>query len=142
MSIKLIDALSVVILIMGWWVAFSVYPLLPERIPVHFGFKGEADRWGGRWMIFLLPLAGAAIFALNYWIFEYLSPGSPRPIPPEMMIPLHLLLLVISVMFTYITWRTSEIAFGRARGLGVWFFMILIAILSTCGWMWALARGH
>ena len=143
MSVNLIDALSVVVLILGWRLALSVYPRLPERVPVHFGLRGEADRWGGRWMIFMIPLVSTAIVALDYWIFEYVSPGSPRPIPPEMRTPLHLLLLELSVIFTYITWRMSEVAFGRARGLGGWFLPVaLIAVFATCGWMLVLGRGH
>jgi hypothetical protein len=143
MNVNLIDALSVVVLILGWWIALGVYPRLPERVPVHFGLKGEADRWGGRWMIFLIPLVSTAMIALNYWIFEYVSPGSPKPIPPEMRTPLRLLLLELSVIFTYITWRMSEVAFGRARGLGGWFLpAALIAVFATCGWMFVLGRGH
>ena len=143
MSVNLIDALSAVSLILGWSLALSVYPRLPERVPVHFGLRGEADRWGGRWMIFMIPLVSTAIVAIDYWIFEYVSPGSPRPIPPEMSTPLHLLLLELSVIFTYITWRMSEVAFGRARGLGGWFLPVaLIAVFATCGWMLVLGRGH
>jgi uncharacterized membrane protein len=143
MSVKIIDALSIVFLILGWWIALSVYPRLPEKVPVHFGVTGEADRWGGRWMIFLMPLIGVAIFALDYWVFEFVSPESPRPIPSEMRTPLHLLLLQLSVIFTYITWRMSEVAFGRARGLGGWFLpSTLIAILATCGWIWMLGRRY
>ncbi|HEU0184423.1 MAG TPA: DUF1648 domain-containing protein [Blastocatellia bacterium] len=142
MSIKLIDALTAVVLIVGWWIAFSVYPRLPEKVPVRFGVTGEADSWGGRWAIFLAPLIGTVVIALNYWIFEYLSPGSPRPIPMEMMTPLRLLLLEVSLMCAYITWRMSEVAFGRARGLGVWFPVTLIAVFATCGWMLVLGRGH
>jgi uncharacterized protein DUF1648 len=142
-NVNLIDALSVVVLILGWALALSVYPRLPERVPVHFGLRGEADRWGGRWMIFLIPIVSTSIVALDYWIFEYVSPGSPRPIPPETRTPLHLLLLELSVIFTYITWRMSEVAFGRARGLGGWFLPVaLIAVFATCGWMLVLGRGH
>jgi Domain of unknown function (DUF1648) len=143
MSVNVIDSLSVVVLILGWWIALSVYPRLPERVPVHFGLTGEADRWGGRWMIFLIPLVSTVIFALDYWIFEYASPISPKPIPPEMRTPLHLLLLELSVIFAYITWRMSKVAFGRARGLGGWFLpAALIAVFGACGWMWVLGRGH
>jgi Protein of unknown function (DUF1648) len=143
MNVNLIDALSVVFLILGWWIALSVYPRLPEKVPVHFGLTGEAERWGGRWMILLVPLVGTVVLALNYWMFEYLSPGSPKPIPPQMRTPLHLLFLELSVMFTYITWRMSEVAFGRAKGLGGWFLPVtLIAVLATCGWMLALGRGR
>ena len=141
--IILMDSLSVVVLILGWWIALSVYPRLPERIPVHFGFTGEADRWGSRWTIFLMPLVNAVIIALYFWIFEYVSPGSSKPIPPEVKAPLHLLGLELSVIFAYITWRTSEVAFGRARGLGAWFLpATLLAVFATGGWIWVLARGN
>jgi hypothetical protein len=143
MSVILIDALSVVVLILGWWIAFSVYPSLPEKVPVHFGLTGKADKWGARWMIFLMPFVSTVIFALDYWIFEYAALGSPKPIPPEMRTPLHLLLLELSVVFTFITWRMSEVAFGRARGLSGWFLPVtLIAVFATCGWMFVLGRGH
>jgi hypothetical protein len=143
MGVNLIDSLSVVVLILGWWIALSVYPRLPERVPVHFGLTGEADRWGGRWMIFLIPLVSTALVSLDYWLFEYASPRSDKPIPLEMRTPLHLLLLELSVIFTYITWRISEVAFGRARGIGGWFLPVaLIAVFATCGWMWMLGLGH
>lgn len=139
----LIDSLSIVVLLLGWWIALNVYPRLPERIPVHFGLTGEADRWGSRWMIFLMPAIGAMVLTLDYWIFEYLSPRGTKPIPAEVKTPLHLLLLQLSVIFTYITWRMSEVAFGRARGLGGWFLPVtLLVILGTCVWMWVLERGH
>jgi hypothetical protein len=138
----LIDSLAIVVLIMAWWVAISVYPRLPEKVPVHFGLTGEADRWGGRWMIFMMPLISTVIFALDYWLFEYISPVSRKPIPLQMRTPLHLLLLELSVIFTFITWRMSEVSFGRARGIGGWFLpMTLAAVLATCGWMWFLGRG-
>jgi len=44
MSVNVIDSLSVVFLILGWRLALSVYPRLPEQVPVHFGLKDEADR--------------------------------------------------------------------------------------------------
>jgi hypothetical protein len=84
-----------------------------------------------------------AILTLDYWIFEYAYPRSSKPIPPEIRTPLHMLLLELSVIFTYITWRMSDVAFGRARGLGGWFLPVtLIAIFATCGWMLVLGRGH
>lgn len=141
--IILIDSLAIVVLIICWWIAFSVYPRLPERIPIHFGITGEADGWGARWMIFLMPLIGTLILSLNNWVFKYGSLGSDRPIPPDMKAPVHLLLLELIVMFTYITWRMSEVAFGRARGLGVWFLPVtLLVIFATVGWMWLVGRGH
>lgn len=141
--IILIDSLAVIILILGWWSAFSSYPRLPDKIPVHFGITGQADGWGGRWMIFLLPVIGAVIFIFNFWLFNYGAEMGGRPIPPAARPAMHVLLLELSVIFTYITWRMSENAFGRARGLGVWFLPVtLLAIFATCGWIILVARGN
>jgi hypothetical protein len=139
----LIDSFAVVILMLGWWIAFSAYPRLPERIPTHFGVSGEADKWGGRWMIFLTPLICTMIFTLDYWLFDHVAVGGVRANSPAMKTPLHLLLLELNLVFTYITWRTSEVAFERARGLGVWFLPVtFLVVFATCGWMWFLGRGH
>src|SRR5262245_64460720 len=99
MGVNLIDSLSVVVLILGWWIALSVYPRLTERVPVHFGLTGEADRWGGRGMIFLTPMVSSVILALNYWIGEFAAPRSLTPIPPELRAPMHMIRLVRTVCF-------------------------------------------
>src|SRR5215471_13725093 len=109
-----INALTVVVLILSWWIALNAYPNLPERIPRHFGITGEVNAWGGRWMIFLMPLIGTVIFAVNYWRLDRVAIEGVNPAPQAMQAPLRLLLLEMSVGFAYITWRTSEVAFGRA----------------------------
>jgi hypothetical protein len=116
---------------------------LPETIPIHFGFSGEADSWGRRWMIFLLPVIATFILAIEYLAFNYGVIRANRPVPESAKVPMHLLMLELSAIFTYITWRTTEVAFGRARGLGVWFLpVMLFVVLSTCGWMWLAGRGN
>src|SRR5262245_19577295 len=122
----LFDSLSIVFLILSWWIAISSYPRLPEAIPVHFGIKGEPDRWGGRWMIFLLPAFQSMIFAMQYLIFNYVDIGASKPTPEAMKPPLHLLMVELQVLFAYLTWRTSEIAFERAKGLGSLFLPVIL----------------
>ncbi|MDX2041050.1 MAG: DUF1648 domain-containing protein [Acidobacteriota bacterium] len=139
--IVLIDSLAIVCLILAWWVALGSYPRLPERIPVHFGFSGEADSWGGRWMIFLMPAVATLIVALDWFIFSQLK-DSPK-MPAAMELPLHLLMLELSALFAYITWRMSEIAFERAKGLGVWFLpVVLLGIMGTSAWMIVAGKSH
>jgi len=139
--IVLIDSLAIVCLILAWWVAISSYPRLPERIPVHFGLSGEADSWGGRWMIFLMPVIATLIAGLDWFIFSQLR-DSPK-MPAVMELPLHLLMLELTALFAYITWRTSEVAFERAKGLGVWFLpVVLLGILGTSAWMVIAGKLH
>jgi len=132
--ILLIDTLAIVFLIIGWWVALGAYPRLPEKIPIHFGISGEPDGWGGRWTIFLMPVIATLIVAMNWFIYVQLK-GSPK-MPAAMELPLHVLLLELPALFAYITWRITEVAFGRAQGLSVWFLpVILLVIMGTTAWM-------
>ena len=139
--IGLLDSVALIVLMLGWWVAISSYPRLPDSIPVHFGVTGDADRWGGRWMIFLTPAIATTIFAVDWFIFTRLS-GTSR-MPATMLLPLHLLLLELTLLFTYITWRMTEVAFGRAKGLGLWFLpVVLLAVFSTSAWMIVAGKTH
>jgi len=47
--------LSVLIIIQFWAV-------LPDRIPIHFGFSDQPDAWGDKVMIWLLPAVATIIF--------------------------------------------------------------------------------
>lgn len=62
-GLHLLNGLLLAALVGG---SLFVYPELPERIPLHFGADGQADRWGDRtllsWMA--LPLIGLATAAL------------------------------------------------------------------------------
>jgi uncharacterized membrane protein len=46
-------------------VAACLYPTLPESIPMHWGFDGVADGFGGRWTIFLGPII-TSLFMLPF----------------------------------------------------------------------------
>lgn len=139
--IVVLDSLTIVCLILAWWSALASYPRLPERIPVHFGLSGEADGWGGRWMIFLMPSVATLIVALDWFIFVQLK-GSPK-MPAAMELPLHLMMLELTLLFAFITWRMSEVAFERAKGLGVWFLpVVLLGITGTSAWMIVAGKAH
>jgi len=37
--------------------AFCLYPLMPERVAIHWGLSGEADGYGSRFLgLFLIPV--------------------------------------------------------------------------------------
>jgi uncharacterized membrane protein len=54
-------------------VACVVYNRLPDRIPVHFGMNGEANRYGGRLYIFL-PAAVILCLQIVAEIFRRIDP--------------------------------------------------------------------
>lgn len=49
-------------------VLLARYPYLPETIPTHFSFTGEADDWGPRWMLFPLITVFTVLVFVTAWI--------------------------------------------------------------------------
>lgn len=57
--------LGPVVLLLAFVFALVVYPSLPERVPTHWNFQGEADGWMSKWPgALLLPLEGLAAWLL------------------------------------------------------------------------------
>lgn len=53
---------------------------LPERIPAHYGFNGQVDRWGSRYETFLLP-AMVIVFGVFMLLMARISAKMDRKTP-------------------------------------------------------------
>lgn len=101
------------------------YGDLPEEIPIHFGITGKPDNWGGRILIWLLPVT----MVLMAGFMLALVPGMGRDQPEFQWFPAAMA-LYIGVISLAITGRMIEVAMGRAKTLG-WqtFTIIFVPIL-------------
>ncbi|MHC5741499.1 MAG: DUF1648 domain-containing protein [Nostoc sp.] len=52
-------------------IAIHAWSTLPDTIPVHFGFDGQANGWGSKKVLWLLPIVGLAIYGLLTFISRY-----------------------------------------------------------------------
>ncbi len=81
---KFIDITAGCLILLIFFFTLDIYSALPDKIPVHFNVFGEPDRFGSRFMIFLLPTIGALLYTgfviLNRFphLFNY-----PAHITPE-----------------------------------------------------------
>ena len=59
-------ALAAIVLAVAAAVDVALYPGLPDPIPVHFNFSGEADGWAAKsfWSVFGVLVVGAAVVVL------------------------------------------------------------------------------
>lgn len=62
---------------MSFFVVLSVvflpihyFSILPDTIPIHFNARGEADRFGSKFIIWLLPMFSIALHFLFKWLFK------------------------------------------------------------------------
>lgn len=128
---RIVNTLSVILVIGGWWRATAAYENLPHRIPIHFNLLGRPDGWGGRWMIWFLPFLSLVLSAL--WLFAFAGLRGAR-VTTAGRLPSSLLLLAIVGSFLYINQKIVDCAVGESSGLGWGFlplFLLLIFGLST-----------
>lgn len=72
---KIIWIIAVIPLI----VTVILLPFIPERIPMHYNFNGEIDRWGSRAEQLIFPAAIILITLL--WHFMIKSFEKRKPLP-------------------------------------------------------------
>ena len=120
---------------------FTLWDSLPQKLPTHFDFSGQADAWGGKESIWLLPTIYLGMVMTSLFI---------RKFPERMRIPLKqtgeqkrrttvlalemvsILNLQLGLMFIYII--DSSVHGDQSSGytLGTWFVpMVLFVTLGT-----------
>ena len=50
--------------ILGFAVVAVYWTDLPETIPIHYNWRGEADGFGSKWLLWLIPVINFGIFVL------------------------------------------------------------------------------
>ncbi|HBI27394.1 MAG TPA: hypothetical protein DDY25_06680 [Peptococcaceae bacterium] len=134
-----------VLLLVYYW------PALPETIPTHFGFSGEADSWGGKSSLILLLVVNIGMY-LMFTVFHYLphiynyNTEITEKNAWEQYYNARLMLNVMKVeivwVFAYIGWGTVQTGLGKAAGLdGRIMAVILIVIFVTMFYFMWRERG-
>lgn len=58
------EAVALLLLLSIWLLAMLFYQKVPDTIPIHFNFSGEADGWGGKIHLFILAGIGTFVMLL------------------------------------------------------------------------------
>lgn len=69
-KITLKTVLYFVLTLLPLVIVFILLPSLPEKIPMHYSFSGEINRWGSRYESFLFPII-TIIFALIFKLSKF-----------------------------------------------------------------------
>ena len=140
-------------LLIGIYLTIQAWPNLPTTIPIHFDAAGNADGFGSKAMIWLLPAIGVVMVPAMLFLrrFPWLS-NVPFEITEEnaayqyglIVRLLSLLACFVSLLFLLLVYDTISIAFGGSSLLG-WLFMpiFLTGIMGPIIWYFIAAlRGQ
>ncbi|HET8861565.1 DUF1648 domain-containing protein [Marivirga sp.] len=137
-----IEIASLVILVVTWIYVFLSYSELDSEIPVHFNTSGEADRYGDKQSIFLLPILSVVFFfglsILNKFphIFNYPTEITEENAEKQYKNATNLirtLNLLIVFIFAFITFNMINAKTENSAVLGEWFIPSIIIIINLPG---------
>ena len=150
---KILESIAIMGLLIGIYLAIQAWSNLPTTIPIHFDAAGNADGFGPKGMIWLLPAIGVVMVPAMLFLrrFPWLS-NVPFEITEEnaayqyglIVRLLSLLACFVSLLFLLLVYDTISIAFGSSSLLG-WLFMpiFLTGIMGPIIWYFiATLRGQ
>jgi uncharacterized membrane protein len=135
---RLIEVAGWLALALLWTITLFYFRKLPGTVPTHFNAAGNADGFGTRSTVFLLPSLGTLLFIglsvlKNFpYVFNY-----PVKITPENALKqytmavrlIRVLKFCIILIFTMLTWMSCTAAINRTNSLGAWFLPVTLMIM-------------
>jgi len=67
----IIEGISITLLILIWLYVISEYAQMPEIVASHFNAKGEADDFGNKIMVWLIPAIATALYLLMFILSRF-----------------------------------------------------------------------
>ncbi len=122
-----------ILLIARAWVS------LPSSIPVHYGFSGQPDAWGGKTELLMLPVVSIVLYVGLTWLARYphklsypwtITESNAERFYRRAKSSVGAVQCLLVWLFTAILWQTIRIAMGQTSGLGRAF---IVAILGITG---------
>lgn len=117
-----------------WILVIANYSNLPDVIPIHYNIAGEADGFGGKENLLILPLVATVLFIgmtiLNRFphIFNYptiITEDNVLQQYTNMTRIIRYLKFVLVLIFGWIAFRAIQDATGYSEGLGNWFSVLI-----------------
>ncbi|HVG11560.1 MAG TPA: DUF1648 domain-containing protein [Flavisolibacter sp.] len=141
---KLLEGISLLLLLVLWLVAIRFYSLLPDIVPIHFDGKGQADGYSRKGSLFLLPLIATIIYGgttlLNKHpdIFNYgvsITPENAHRLYSKATRFLRVLKLLVLILFLIIVVVVIRTSLHNGTGPGPLFLPFLLTpLILLAGW--------
>ncbi len=135
---RIIEILTLLLLLFIWGFMLFEFPKLPEIIPIHFNYAGEADDFGSKYNMLFLPIISTilyiAITIINRFphTFNYLVKITEENAERQYKIAckmMRLLKISVVIVFSFLNISIIISAKNQSDSLGLWFLPIVISII-------------
>ncbi len=144
------DAIGIIFYILIVSYLATHYNTLPNRVPSHFNALGEADRFGNKQTLLILPVISGGLWILMTILEKYPHVFNYLNLREDNMeaqykngrLMVNVLKNEIVLLFGAITYLTVQIATGDAVGLGEVFLPIFLVVIlgSMFVFMWKMLK--
>jgi uncharacterized membrane protein len=128
------ECIAIALLLFLWGATIWAYFYLPQSIPVHFNFKGVADRYGSKSNLFLLAIIATIIYVvltllprkLNH--FNFPNTKTKENTAAQIAIAGNVFLylkIIVLFIFLILNLLTCFVSLKLAVGIGGWFYLLL-----------------
>lgn len=132
-----VDLTSLLLLILILAIPSYYYQSLPDRIPTHFNGRGEADGFGPKYMIWVLPIISLCMYAMLTFLqriphtFNYLQEITMDNAEKQYRGGISLMRFMklwILGLFLYLVYASIQNALGNQEGIGRYFIVIVLVV--------------
>lgn len=132
-----LNAVSVLVFFVVLAYLLFQYNLLPDQVPSHYNAAGNADGWGRKTELFLLPVIAAALWVGMTVLEKYPHSYNYLNLTEENVeaqyrngrLMINVLKNEIVILFSFITVQTVRVASGAADGLGSFSMSVFLAVI-------------
>ncbi|MGC4377831.1 DUF1648 domain-containing protein [Fictibacillus sp. Mic-4] len=139
---KVLDAISILVIIATFCYLLYVWNDLPEQIPRHFDFAGRPDGWGTKRTIWIMPIVASVVFVFIFTlckfphVFNYPVEITEENAPRLYLLSRKMLCTInfeIVLFLSMILWEIIRVGFGK-ESFGIWFLpTFFIIVFGTIG---------
>ncbi|WP_321476675.1 DUF1648 domain-containing protein [uncultured Paludibaculum sp.] len=125
-----LEACAAFFLLAGLLYPLTQWGTLPERVPSHFNFRGEPDRWAGRWIFgwfTVLEVFLYGMFSYQGHSLDYLL-GAAQTLSAFTLLILWTK-VVLTGLFAYLNWTIVRVARAQAAKANIPVMMLFSALL-------------
>lgn len=126
------------IIMLLWILTLFAFFKMPDTIPTHFNASGQADNYGNKETIFILPIIATIMFAgltiLNRYphVFNYANKITETNAPYQYLLAarmIRFIKLMIAILFTTLVLFTFLTSVNITNGPSYWFLPITVGLI-------------
>jgi uncharacterized membrane protein len=142
--LKVLDGIGVCCVITLVLLPLVFWSSIHGRVPTHLNFFGEADSWGGKGNLFILPVVGLFVFGLFSIVTGSRGPDDPFTISEEKAERRYaiartyvtIIKVCIIAMLIGAEWVMIRLGMGKTQNMG-WFNIFVLGAIAVIAIMYA-----